>query len=280
MARQKGILPLSGSVGKINYYQTKDGDFAREKAKIDIATLLYGKEFANSRKAGTVFGLASIASRLIRTALDEMIMAGSNRDMHNLTLTTLQENAKGATTLHQLPFHQLRGLNFNKKTLFTSICTVPYAIEIHAPGKVSVVFPAFNPVACMKKPPKTTHFRFTAGIVALDCNKAAYKREIKSTPEILRKQAATEPIQLNLSVPVKPHQPWLVALGLIFSTKTNNSFDDSENIRFLPVMISEVVYDPPPPPVPPKAAKKKKKGSLAKKAKNSTLVQKKPGRRK
>ena len=103
MARQKGMNPYTGSAGDKNHYKTKDGYLVRKKAKIPIKTLRYGPEFANSRKARKVFGLASTASRLIRSAFSDMILGGSNRDMHNRVLAALQENVRGAELLHQLP---------------------------------------------------------------------------------------------------------------------------------------------------------------------------------
>ncbi|HSC38080.1 MAG TPA: hypothetical protein VLD19_09425, partial [Chitinophagaceae bacterium] len=180
MARQTGIFPLKGSIDKVNFYQSRDGDFARKKAKIPLETLLFAPEFENSRKAGKVFGLASTASRLIRSAFSEMILAGSNRDMHNRVLAALQENAKGAERLGQLPFHQLSDFNINRHALFATVCAAPYSVEIKVPGKTTVSFPAFNPRQCLKPPPKSriTHFRLLAGTAVIDCEKHAFKKDV------------------------------------------------------------------------------------------------------
>ncbi len=115
---------LSGSAEDMNYYKTRrDGDLARKKAKISKKRLRHGPEFANSRKAGKVFGLASTASRLVRTAFSEMILGGSKSDMNNRMLACIRENAEEVHRLHHLPFQQLQGFEINEHAIFSSICS-------------------------------------------------------------------------------------------------------------------------------------------------------------
>ncbi|ERM80621.1 hypothetical protein P872_12670 [Rhodonellum psychrophilum GCM71 = DSM 17998] len=74
MARQAGIIKLTGSVGGVTFYMRKDGTyFARKTPGISKKTFKTSKNFEGSRRAGQEFGQASrVSSRLRRKILPLM----------------------------------------------------------------------------------------------------------------------------------------------------------------------------------------------------------------
>lgn len=66
MAKQTGILQVSGNLGNINFYQTADGSFARRKTSLDKERVSTDPQFERTRENFTEFGMASRAAGLFR----------------------------------------------------------------------------------------------------------------------------------------------------------------------------------------------------------------------
>ena len=61
MAKQKGIIKLTGKIGDLSFYKSKDGYLAREKGGVDGERIKNDPAFARTRENGSEFGLAATA---------------------------------------------------------------------------------------------------------------------------------------------------------------------------------------------------------------------------
>lgn len=68
MAQQKGIIPLKGTIGNINFYKSKDGYLAREKTSVNAERIANDPAFVRTRENGAEFGRAGRAGKVLRTA--------------------------------------------------------------------------------------------------------------------------------------------------------------------------------------------------------------------
>jgi hypothetical protein len=66
MAKQTGILQVSGNLGNINFYQAAGGSYARRKTSLDRERVLTDPQFERTRENFTEFGMASRAAGLFR----------------------------------------------------------------------------------------------------------------------------------------------------------------------------------------------------------------------
>jgi hypothetical protein len=69
MARQEGIIKLTGTIGDITFYKTADGYLARAKSSLDKARVATDSAFARTREASAEFAAAAKAGKLVREAL-------------------------------------------------------------------------------------------------------------------------------------------------------------------------------------------------------------------
>src|SRR5690554_250220 len=86
MARQKGIIKLTGKIGDLSFYKSKDGYLAREKGGVDGERIKNDPAFVRTRENGSEFGLAATAGKTLRNAFRPMMMrAADNRITSRLT---------------------------------------------------------------------------------------------------------------------------------------------------------------------------------------------------
>ncbi len=70
MARQKGVIKLTGQTGGVSFYKTsEDGYLARQKGGVDGERIKNDPEFERTRENGAEFGRAGVASKLLRTSI-------------------------------------------------------------------------------------------------------------------------------------------------------------------------------------------------------------------
>jgi len=67
MARQEGLIKLTGQMGGVSFYKTaEDGYLARTKGGVDADRIKNSPEFARTRENGAEFGRAGAATKLFR----------------------------------------------------------------------------------------------------------------------------------------------------------------------------------------------------------------------
>ena len=81
MARQDGVIKLTGQMGGISFYKTQDGHLVRLKGGIDGDRIKNDPAFARTRENGEEFGRAGASGKLLRTALRTLIMNVSDSRM-------------------------------------------------------------------------------------------------------------------------------------------------------------------------------------------------------
>src|SRR5690554_3121658 len=109
MARQKGIIKLTGKIGDLSFYKSKDGYLAREN--------------------GSEFGLAATSGKTLRDAFRPLMMrAADNRITSRLTrlmsdirkLDTTSDRGKRSVAVaiqNQPAKDMLKGFNFNVRSM-------------------------------------------------------------------------------------------------------------------------------------------------------------------
>jgi hypothetical protein len=59
MAKQAGIIKLSGTLDDVTFYETEGGHYARRKTSLDKKRVMEDAAFENSRKSMEAFGVVS-----------------------------------------------------------------------------------------------------------------------------------------------------------------------------------------------------------------------------
>jgi len=171
MARQKGIIKLTGKIGDLSFYKSKDGYLAREKGGVDGDRIKKDPAFARTRENGSEFGLAATSGKTLRDAFRPLMMrAADNRITSRLTrlmsdirkLDTTSDRGKrsvGVAIQNQPAKDMLKGFNFNNRSMLNAILYRPIALDTST-GEITIE--DLIPVNHIAAPANSTHVSFTA----------------------------------------------------------------------------------------------------------------------
>ena len=172
MAKQKGIIKLSGTIGDISFYKSGDGYLAREKGGVDGDRIKNDPRFARTRENGQEFGMAAKSGKILRDAFRPMMMKASDRrvvsrltkvmsDIRKLDTNSARGERSVAVAIANQPAKDaIKGFNFNNKALLNAILFRPFAVDTNN-GEVTIT--DLVPVNHIAAPSGATNIALTAG---------------------------------------------------------------------------------------------------------------------
>ncbi|MHB8260596.1 MAG: hypothetical protein ACYDEC_10030 [Bacteroidia bacterium] len=155
MAKQKGIIPIIGTLGQLTFYKTKDGYLVRTKTSMTGDRIKKDPAFARTRENMTEFASAAHDGKLLRTAL-HVYMANAKDSRVTSRLTKLMEailkldggsirgrRSVGSAIVLPNAMLTLQGFNFNIKSELSVVLLAPYTLATGT-GVITInnLFPA------------------------------------------------------------------------------------------------------------------------------------------
>lgn len=177
MARQTGLIKIKGTLDNVNFYKSKDGDLARMKTSVDGTRIANDPAFERTRENNQEFGNAAQAGKLMRDALRPIALnASDGRIVSRLTQLMAQiknmdvDSARGQRTVSSglvdpNAVLMLKGLEFNKQALMSSVLYKPYAVDTTT-GEITIT--GLNPVTDVVIPQGATHLEFSGAFATVD----------------------------------------------------------------------------------------------------------------
>lgn len=166
MARQKGIIKLTGKVGDLSFYKSKDGFLAREKGGVEGERIKNDPAFVRTRENGVEFGSSASSGKLLRDSVRTMMQnASDGRVTARLTKVMTQiknmdpTSARGERTVGvgiATPAAKtlLKGFNFNKRAVLGSVLFKSYSVNT---GTGVIDLTGFVPINDLNVPSGATH---------------------------------------------------------------------------------------------------------------------------
>lgn len=200
MAKQKGIIKLTGKIGDLSFYKSKDGYLAREKGGVDGERIKNDPAFVRTRENGKEFGLAARAGKLLRDAFRPFMMKAADRrvasritrlmtSLRKLDTTSPRGDRNvGVAIQNQAAKDLLKGFNFNIRAMLNAILFRPVAVDT-ATGEIEIV--DLIPVNHIAAPSNATHVSLTAVWGKIDFAEGTYN--------IVHSNASNIPIDSNQS---------------------------------------------------------------------------------
>ena len=189
MAKQKGIIKLTGKIGDLSFYKSKDGYLAREKGGVDGERIKNDPAFARTRENGSEFGLAATAGKTLRNAFRPMMMsAADNRVTSRLTklmsgirkLDTTSDRGQRSVAVaivDQPAKDMLKGFNFNIRAMLNAILYRPITLD-PATGEIEIA--DLIPVNHIAASGNATHVSFTAAWANVNFADGTYELSLSS----------------------------------------------------------------------------------------------------
>jgi len=177
MAKQKGIIKLTGKIGDLSFYKSKDGFLAREKGGVEADRIKNDPAFARTRENGAEFGSSASSGKLLRDSVRTMMASASDpRVVSRLTkLMTQIKNLDGTSARGQrnvgvgisIPAAKalLKGFNFNVKAILGSILYNPFAVDVNT-GEITLV--DLVPINDVNSTPGATHIAIRGAWAKVD----------------------------------------------------------------------------------------------------------------
>lgn len=178
MARQKGLMKYTGTIGDVRHFKIKgqQGFFAGLVGGPTAEQVKSAPEFERTRENMNEFGGCARAGKSLRTALsalmgkftDPQVTGRLTSIMKKINLEDGTE-ARGYRKVEiSTQRSYLEGFEFNKNLSISGIFNAPYDVT-HTAGRESADFTvaAFSPVNLIAAPSGSTHFRLINVVAVL-----------------------------------------------------------------------------------------------------------------
>ncbi|RZJ36595.1 MAG: hypothetical protein EOO51_00305 [Flavobacterium sp.] len=248
MARQKGIIKLKGTLGDITFYKSTDGYLAREKGGVEASRIASDPAFQRTRENGAEFGRAGKAGKLLRTALngllinsrDSKMVGRLTREMVKVIQADLV-NERGLRNVIDGEAELLTGFEFNIRGKLGTTLYAPFSSTIdRATGDLSIVLEPFVPVNMVAAPSGATHFKIVSGAAEIDFEADTYVVQTSETTILPWDATATTAITQTNQVTAGSTKPLFLAMGVVFYQQVNAQMYPLKNGAFNPMSLIEV----------------------------------------
>ncbi|MBL7739057.1 MAG: hypothetical protein JNK14_07550 [Chitinophagaceae bacterium] len=248
MAKQKGIIPLQGTIGNITFFKSKDGYMAREKGSLDAQRIANDPAFQRTRENGAEFGRAGKAGKVLRNALRALLQNSSDsRMIARLTKEMVKViqadavNPRGMRNVIEGEAELLTGFEFNANSKLGTTLYAPFTATINrVTGELTVNLAAFIPANMVAAPSGATHFKITSAGAEIDFENETYTAQMNSTAELPWNATATAVINLVNAVTTNSTKPLFLIAGIEFFQQVNGAMYSLKNGAFNALAIVSV----------------------------------------
>jgi hypothetical protein len=249
MGRQQSVVQLTGSIGNLTFYKTKDGFLARQRGEgVSKDRMLSDPKFARLLENQSEFGRTTQAGRLIRTALRDILVKRADRFMSrrlSKTISTILHadpvNVRGGRLVQNGDLGLLKRFEFNENGRVFGAVFAPFTTAIdRVAGTLSLDMPAFNPQKMIVHPRGATHFKLKITGSSLDFENNTYLSNVVETPEIGVLALQQDTIQLTSQLPPDLPMPLLLTLCIDYFQMVNGQLYSLENGAFNGIAIVDV----------------------------------------
>lgn len=252
MAKQKGIIPLKGTIGNITFYKSKDGYLAREKGGVDANRIATDPAFQRTRENGAEFGRAGSGSKVLRTALRNVLQQGTDSKMVSRLTREMMKvikadatNPRGQRNIIDGEAELLTGFEFNEAGKLGATLYAPYTTTVdRVAGELKIDIASFIPVNMIAAPSGATHFKIVSAGAEIDFENETFVSDSQSTDELPWSDAATAAINLTNAVTANSTHPLFLALGIEFFQDVNGTKYPLKNGAFNALQLVEVSGTP------------------------------------
>lgn len=229
MAKQDSLILMTGTIGDLSFYKTRDGYFVRRKTCLSGERVKRDPAFSRTRQNAAEFGRAARAGKLLRTAFEPLMEFASDARVTSRLAGALVKviradmtHPAGQRTIIARHTTLLEDFNFNRHGSLHKTFLAAYSASIdRTTGSFTVYVPTFNPSASLRTPSGATHLRFTACGVSADFESGVYESALVHSSEISLEKPIPGPISLSAKIPGAPSRPIFLALCLEFLQETN-----------------------------------------------------------
>ncbi len=232
MARQKGIIKLTGPVGDVSFYKSGTDYLARTKGGVDADRIKTDPAFARTRENGQEFGRAGKASKLLRNALKGPISkTADNKVASRLTTALLKviqadtTNARGERTVLAGDLSLLQGFEFNRNNGLDDMVKAAHTVSFdRTTGEATIAVDFSNPSLELNQVDGADVVKFTVGLAAVDFENSEYEVDVVESEELVISSTDEAEISLTSSIAANSTLPIFIVLGAEYYQELNGVY--------------------------------------------------------
>jgi hypothetical protein len=248
MAKQKGIVPIQGTIDNITFFKTKDGYRVRKKTEMPAGRIANDPAFQRTRENGAEFGRAGKAGKNLRSAFGPLLQKVSDSRMISRLVSEMTKvikadkaSPRGFRNVIDGEAELLKGFEFNANSTLESTLSVQVTKSIdRVTGELTIAIPSFIPAKSVAIPQGATHFRLVASGAEVDFETGNYVADVKTTAELPWNNNATAAINLVNHVTPNSTKPLFLVLGIEFFQLVNGNMYSLTNGAFNALSLVEV----------------------------------------
>lgn len=229
MARQNGLLKLTGTLGDFCFYRLGNKFVVRRKGVVDKRRVQNDPAFQRTRENASEFGRACTAGKLFRTAFRPLILRASDKvltqrlakEMLKVAQADVYSN-RGLRSVQTGATRMLEGFEFNSEAPLRAVFRVHPVVSIsRESGLATIQIPAFEPKEKLVAPAGATHFRMISGAAEIDFEGGKYEYRA-SESELMRVNGEfTQELVLENRLPAASLFHLFVVFGIVFYQVVN-----------------------------------------------------------
>lgn len=232
MAKQTGIVRISGTVGNLTFAQSPNGDEVRKRTTMDGQRMKTDKRFKRTRENWSEFARAGKAAKILRKAFAQQAKPLSDRLSYSRLVTQTMKIVKsdpvsdrGQRQLILGDFSNLLGYEFNITQSLKATYTGKLDLIIdRAAGTTDISIPAVVPDILIDEPTGATHFKYVAACSELDWDAEDSISDFIESSELLLGETELPPEALSLTFPAASTKTIVVTLGIWFYQEVNGKY--------------------------------------------------------
>lgn len=248
MAQQKGIFKITGTIGDVTFYKSKDGYLVRGKGGIDAKRIATDPAFQRTRENGMEFARAGKAGKTLRAAIRPLFTSVKTTTMASrltkIMMKVIQAdavNARGQRNVIDGEAELLTGFECNETGALATTLHAPYSAVIdRAAGEMKLTIPPFVPANMLTAPQGTTHYKIISGAAEISFEQETFTNATESTSVLPYDREETVALSHTLSVTAGSVHPLFLALGVEFYQEVNGEMYALKNGAHNPLAIIRV----------------------------------------
>jgi hypothetical protein len=222
MAKQLGIVPLSGTIANITFTHGQDGLLAKLKSSLDRERIMTDDRFERTRENSKEFSRAGKGAKkltdIFTVGIDNCYDNRLRGRLIGRLMKVIQSDTvsiRGSRNLVDGDDTLLNHFPWNRHTALKAVMKAPFTVTVdRAAGTSTVDIPAFRPDRLLKGNPDATHFEIIMSAAEVDWNAENQLANVAFTAMLAWDQTTTSPISQVLTVTAGSTLPIITTIAI------------------------------------------------------------------
>jgi len=250
MARQKGIVQITGTMGNMTFYKSQDGMMVKEKSEVSKEKIMNDPKYKRTRENMAEFGNAGKSGKMLMESIRSFVLSASdNRVTSRLTQTMKQVLVEDKFSIRgsrnvadgiktDKGKSLLKLFNFNRFSQLAAVLHRPIDLD---PATGAITINDLNPIVHIVGPQGTTHVSLSCAFATVEFATGKTFTEY-SQPVELALDNITSNVQLvpDKVPPISPDSTSFYFIKLEFYQEVNGGKYSLNNGSFNCVEILDV----------------------------------------